>query len=64
VIFSTSRGMHGGKREDGIVKYDIAGNIDSTSGSIEIFEALVHVAVLEKDATSGAELQLVGVIWT
>jgi hypothetical protein len=48
--------MHGGKREDGIVKYDIAGNIDSTSGSIEIFEALVHVAVLEKDATSGAEL--------
>jgi hypothetical protein len=56
--------MHGGKREDGIVKYDIAGNIDATSGSIEIFEALVHVAVPEKDATSGAELQLVGVIWT
>jgi hypothetical protein len=48
--------MHGGKREDRLIKYDISGNIDTTNGSIKTFETLVYVAVLEKDATSGAEL--------
>jgi hypothetical protein len=48
----------------GLIKYDIAGNVNATSWNMKTFVALVKRAIPKKNTFFGSKLKFAIVIWT
>jgi hypothetical protein len=51
-----------GVREDGFIKNDITGNINTARGAVETLVPLVHRAIPQEDTHRGSERQLASIV--